>query len=205
MYSSTATHTSFLLTTQLAQHLLTTVTRMCVRYVTRCICHPFLLYLFLCDTFQPKSTFATSVCMLLSTVHIECRFKSHRRCAPSVTQGCKWVTRECIERDGEKTVDNVSTSDTTPAHLTTQAHLTLHKHTSHYTSTPHTTPAHLTLHQNTSPTPAHLSLHQHTYLTLTSTPLTTPEHLTLHQHTSHYTRTPHTTPAHLTLHQHTSH
>ena len=165
--------------------------------MTRCICHPFLLYLFLCDTFEPKSNFAMSVCMLLSTVHIECRFKSHRRCAPSVTQGCKWITRECIERDGEKTVDNVSTSHTTSAHLTTQAYLTLHKHTSHYTSTPHTTPAHLTLHQNTSHYTSTPHTNQHTSH-YTCTPHTTPAHLTPHQHTSHYTSTPHTN-------QHTSH
>ena len=38
----------------------------------------------------------------------ECRYKSHRRCAYSVAQGCKWTTRESIARDGYAILENVS-------------------------------------------------------------------------------------------------
>ena len=83
-------------------------TRRCT--LSHCICRMF------SDMLQPSSSFAVCVtwCVVVC-LYTECRFKSHRRCAPSVSQGCKWTTRESIERDGERTVDNVSTPHTAPA------------------------------------------------------------------------------------------
>jgi diacylglycerol kinase (ATP) len=36
----------------------------------------------------------------------DCRYKTHRRCAFGVVQGCKWTTRDSIERDGCSILEN---------------------------------------------------------------------------------------------------
>ena len=104
--------------------------------MTRCICRPFLLHLFLCDTFEPKSTFATSVCVLLSTVHIH-------RVQVQVSSALRPQRDSRLQVDHQRVYREGRGEDSGQCeHIShfTPAHVTPHKHTSpHYTSTPSST------------------------------------------------------------------